>query len=113
MADPNRPAAQNKYPEQYMQNTSFDEDFGVNTVEILGFDGTNLQRMSADALATKITVVGDDTYIGIAAPGTAQATAGWQCKKISVSGGTTTITWADGNSNFDNTSTDLTALSYS
>ena len=60
MATPNRDPSQNKYPEQYMMNTSFDEDFGVNTVEHLGYDGVNLQRMAADALATKITVDGLD-----------------------------------------------------
>lgn len=40
-ATPNRPLSQNKYPLQYMGNTSFDEDFGVNAVEVLGFDPTN------------------------------------------------------------------------
>jgi hypothetical protein len=53
------------------------------------------------------------TYIGLAFPGTAQASAFWQCKKILTSGTTTTITWADGDLNFDNVATDLTALSYS
>ena len=63
--------------------------------------------------AQKITVDGDDTYVGVAEPGIAQATAKWRCRKINVSGGTTTITWADGNTEFDNVATDLTALSYS
>ena len=63
--------------------------------------------------AQKVTVDGDDTYIGEAEPGTLQAAAKWRCKKISVSGGTTTVTWADGNTEFDNVATDLTALSYS
>ena len=113
MPTPNRPLSQNKYSEQNMQNTSFDEDFGVITNEGLGYDGTSLQRLAADALATKITVSGSYTYIGLAAPGTAQATAKWQCKRIYDDGeGTTVITWADGNPDFDNTSTDLTALTY-
>ena len=38
MAVPNRPLSQNKYSEQYMGNTSFDEDFGVNAVEMLVYD---------------------------------------------------------------------------
>jgi hypothetical protein len=112
MAVPNRPLSQNKYPEQYMQNTSFDEDFGVNAVETLGYDGVSLQRSIADSTALKLTTVGTDTYVGIAAPSTAQSTAKWQCFKIDSSSGVV-ITWADGNASFDNVATDLTALSYS
>lgn len=112
MATPNRPASQNKYPEQYMQNISFDEDFGVNAVETLGYDGQALQRSLADAMAVKVTTSGDITYIGLAAAGTAEATAKWQARKINASSGVV-ITFADGNANFDNVATDLTALSYS
>jgi len=112
MATPNRPLAQNKYSEQYMGNTSFDETFGVNTTESLGFDGQNLQRMTADALAIKVTVSGAITYVGVAAPGTSQSAAFWQCKKIDESSGTV-ITYADGDASFNNTATDLTALTYS
>lgn len=64
-------------------------------------------------VAQKITSDGDDTYIGIADIGTAQATAAWMCYKISVSGSDITVTWADGNANKDNIATDLTALDYS
>lgn len=103
----------NKHSEQNILNWSFDEDYKTLIAGIVGFDGSSLQRLNADALATKIETVGDITYIGIAKPGTAQATALWQCKKITTSSGTTTITWADGNSNFDNVATDLTALTYS
>jgi hypothetical protein len=38
MADPNRPLAQTKYPTQYMENTSYDEDFGVLSREILSYN---------------------------------------------------------------------------
>ena len=38
MAVPNRPLSQNKYTDQNMNNTSFDEDYGVNAVEIVGED---------------------------------------------------------------------------
>lgn len=68
--------------------------------------------MTDSGLATKITVSGSITYIGEAAAGTAQATAAWRCQKIDESSGTV-ITWADGNTNFDNVATDLTALTYS
>ena len=64
-------------------------------------------------MAQKITVATTTTYIGWAVPGSAQSAAVWQCCKIAVSGGTTTVTWADGNGDFDNVATDLTALTYS
>lgn len=95
-----------------MQNRSWDPLYDTHVVENLGFDGANLQRMAADALAIKITVSGNVTYLAIAAPGTAQATAGWQARAIDETSGTV-ITWADGDSNFDNVATDLTALTYS
>ena len=107
-----RPAAQNKYPEQYIQNASYDEEFNTLVVELLGYDGGALQRNIADSMALKITESGAVTYIANAAPGTAQATAKWRCMKIDDSSGTV-ITWADGNASFDNVASDLTALSYS
>lgn len=79
-----------------------------------GFDGVDAQAIPASAMATKITTVGDVTYIGIAKTGTAQSTAKWQCKKIDSSvTNTVTITWADGDAEFNNVATDLTALTYS
>lgn len=98
---------------QEIANLSLDETYNISYSEPVGYDGQNLQRLVADALATKVTTVGSITYVGIAAPGTAQGTAKWQCKKIDESvDGTLVITWADGNSGFDNTATDLTALTY-
>lgn len=64
----------------------------------------------ADALAIKITVSGGVTYIGEAAPGSAQASAVWRCSAIDASGN---VTWADGDSNFDNIATNLPGLTYS
>jgi len=90
-----------------------DKTFGVKRVKSFESDGTNLITPTSKLVAKKITVSGDNTYIAIAPIGTAQATAGWQAKKIAVSGGTTVITWADGNANFDNIATDLTSLNYS
>lgn len=112
MPTPNRPLSQNKYSEQNMGNTSFDEDFGVNAVESLAYNGQSLERAIADGMAVKLTTSGTITYVGIARAGTTQGTAKWQCKKIDATDGLV-ITWADGNADFDNTSTDLTALTYS
>lgn len=63
------------------------------------------------SFSTKITVVGAVTYIGEAGTGTLQATPAWRCHKIDTTTGTV-ITWADGNSEFDNVATDLTLLAY-
>ena len=35
-----------KETEQYIENQSFDEKFNVRVVEMLGYDGTNLRRLS-------------------------------------------------------------------
>jgi hypothetical protein len=55
MATPNRPASQNKYTPQNMQNSSFDEDYGVNAVENLVFDPNAglLRAYPANALNLK------------------------------------------------------------
>lgn len=101
-----------KFTFQEMFNLSFDPDFNQNTVEIMGFDGQNLQRLPAGNFATKKTVSGTTTYFAKAAPGTLQSTAKWQAFKLDKSSGLV-ITWADGDNNFDNIATDLTALTYS
>lgn len=87
----------------------------ANTVDKykVGTDKYGNLKTARPDMNVKVTVVATTTYVGYAPPGTLQATEGWQCKKIDVSGGTTTITWADGDSAFNNIATDLTALSYS
>ena len=62
--------------------------------------------------AIKITEAGSYTYIAYAPPGTAESSAGWKVIRIDESAGMR-VTYADGNENFDNVATDLTALSYS
>lgn len=100
------------YSTQHILNQSFDRESQVLVSEGVGFDGQNVQKLNADNLALKITVVGSVTYIAKAAPGTLEATDRWQCKKIDETSGTV-VTWADGDSNYDNVATDLTALTYS
>lgn len=70
------------------------------------------QNFIDGALALKTTIAGSVTYLAEAAPGTTQAASAWRVQKIDTTTGTV-ITWADGNSNFDNVATDLTALTYS
>lgn len=64
--------------------------------------------------AKKITVSGNYTYIATATLGTVDATATWRVFRIDVSvAGDTRFTWCDGDDNFNNVATDLTALTYS
>jgi hypothetical protein len=62
--------------------------------------------------AIKLTEDGAITYVAYAVPGTAQSAASWKCMKMDATSGLI-ITWADGNTNFDNVATDLTTLTYS
>lgn len=92
--------------------TSFKDSTG--RLVYVELDGNGNIPVAKAEYAQKITVSGSITYIGKAAPGTAQATAAWQAKKIDESvAGTTVITWANGDALFDNVATDLTALTYS
>ncbi len=94
-------------------NRSYNFDLSKLMVMIAGFDGTNALLETSKLTAVKVTVSGSDTYIGKAAIGSAQSAAVWQAKKVTVTGGDTVITWADGDGNFDNIATDLTLLTYS
>lgn len=51
------------------------------------------------------------TYVGKALPGTSSASSLWQIQKIDTTGDLT-ITWADGNADFDNVWDDRIGLSY-
>lgn len=82
------------------------------TLKVTNVDGTPIMAAGSE-YASKVTVVGDITYIGEADPGTAEATAGWRARRVDSTGGNVVVTWADGNNNFDNVATDLTVLSYS
>lgn len=64
--------------------------------------------------AFKVTEDGDYTYIALAPPGTDQSAEAWKAMRVDSSvEGDTVITYADGDTDFDNVATDLTALSYS
>jgi hypothetical protein len=97
---------------QTLQNRSFDEIYALNMVEPVLFDGVTHRREQSPLCAMKITEVGDTVYIAKAPVGTAQATAGWQVKRIQTVGADTAITWCDSNAAFDNVATDLTTLTY-
>lgn len=68
---------------------------------------------SAATYATRIDEASATvTYIGKADPGTASSAASWQIQKVDTTSGTV-ITFADGNSNFDNIWDNRASLSYS
>lgn len=58
-------------------------------------------------------VSGSITYVAKAVVGASTANSVWQVMKMNETSGFPIITWADGNENFDNVATDLTALSFS
>jgi hypothetical protein len=108
--------------DQAILNRSYSDDFGILGTLPVGYDGSTDKKAGikvevSKQTAKKITVSGSDTYVATAPIGTAQSTAGWQVKKINVTGGDTVITWAetDGvpNANFSHVATDLVSLSYS
>lgn len=70
------------------------------------------QTIIRHGLALKSTTVGAVTYVAEASPGTLETEAEWRVKKIDETNGVV-ITWADGNTFWDNVATDLTALNYS
>lgn len=63
-------------------------------------------------LNLRMDTSGAITYVGKAAIGSSSASALWQIKKIDETSGTV-ITWADGNSNFDNIWDNRASLTYS
>lgn len=64
-------------------------------------------------LANQLDQVGTSTtYIGEAEPGTNLASALWRIKKVVETGPDIVITWADGDSDFDNVWDDRLSLTY-
>ena len=57
MAIPSRPLSQNKYSEQNMGNTSFDETYGVNSVELVAEDNSSgvLRRVQVNSSGNLVT----------------------------------------------------------
>ena len=90
-------------------NKSFDGEFDISLTEPVGYDGASMQRTLADSLNHIVSTVGTATYVCLAAPGTAADTAKWQVFKIDTSSGVV-VTYADGDSNFDNIATDPASL---
>lgn len=58
------------------------------------------------------SVVTTTFYLGKAAVGAATSEAKWQIKRVSIVSGDVVITWADGDTNFDNIFNDRESLTY-
>jgi hypothetical protein len=109
MAHTRAPDKINKTPQE-MQNLSFDTEYNVFVVALLGYDGQSVSRLLADNLQMFCDTDGTYDYFCFAPPGTAQATAKWLVFRMDDAG---SRQYADGNANFDNAATDPAALSYS
>ena len=101
-----------KHTSQAIDNWSFDETYGVSTVLPLELNpaGT-VDRKVTGNLALIYVVDGTKIYVGEAPIGSAAASTVWRAFKFDSSTGA--ITWADGNSFFDNAFNNPSALSYS
>ena len=106
-----------KFAEQEVQNQSFDTDFGVSVVELLGYDGQNLQRINASNLSLQLDYSGgtNPIYIGLATPGSLTSAAVWQIRLLTWDGNNnpTQIQYANGSPSFDQIYDNRGNLSYS
>jgi hypothetical protein len=85
---------------------------GSSGMDVDEYKAANATFRTTTKQACKITTSGSITYVAFAPVGSSQASAVWQCQKLDETTGMV-VTWADGNANYDNVATDLTALSYS
>lgn len=72
--------------------------------------GAHYQQMMSAALTVRVDEGATYTYIGSAAPGSADGDAVWQIKRLT--NADTTVLWADGDANFDNVWTNRGSLTY-
>ena len=75
-------------------------------ISALGDNGINNKLLQVDE-------VGTTTYLGYADAGTLTSAASWAIKRIVETGNDASITWADGNTSFDNIWDNRASLTYS
>lgn len=114
MAVNSKPTNIRPYTVDHITNQSFDQEYQVTVVEPLKYNPAgSVDRDVVDTLAVRVDEASATvTYVGDAAIGSATSGALWRVKKIDTSSGTV-ITWADGNSSFDNIWDNRASLSYS
>ena len=77
-------------------------------------DWNLITQEDSDNFTTKIDAAdANTTYIGKAKFGLATSVARWQIKKISISGNVTTISWANGDDDFNQIWDNRASLTYS
>ena len=87
----------------------------IGTQKYIGqVSANNLQEIISltEEKALIVEVSGGTTYVGKAPPGSITSEARWQVSRIVVAGGTTTVTWADGNLTYDNIWDNRASLTY-
>lgn len=127
MTEVNKSTPQAKFTPQNVLNNSYDADFDVTVVELLGYDPVNdlLRRVRLDEsgnlfmterpYSVRIAYSGvNPVYIGEAVPGSLTSEAKWKIKKLTYSGdNVSSILWADGNNKYDNIWDNRAILDYS
>jgi len=87
-----------------------DEETGAALVKTVGASGVEDGALTTNYDSVSVVLA----YVGKAAAGTTAATASWQLKKLVFNAeGDVTITFADGDANFDNAWTDRATKTYS
>ena len=94
-------------------STDVDKILDADVVSRGGLDHYQ-QRVNLPPVALRYDAVSSVlAYLGIAAPGTAESAALWQIRKlVFTAGGNITITWADGDVDYNNIWNDRAGLTY-
>lgn len=96
MAKPTGPAIKTKFSTQEMGNRSWDNTFDINTIEMVGYDGTNLQRLglNTDGSLKLGFAIPSHNYIALTyvAAGNGEGEVETVVYKTGGSGGTTVAT---------------------
>ena len=87
--------------------------FTSNKLRTTGEDGGGGGGTSFNDKLLQVDSVGTTTYLGYADAGSLTSAAVWAVKKIVETGSDVSITWADGNKDFDNIWDDRLTLTYS
>jgi len=80
------------------------------------YDGGTALNVNSGGTSTYATQIDEAsatvTYVGKAATGAATASAVWQIQRLTTTGADLAVTWADGDSNYNNVWDNRTSLSY-
>lgn len=100
--------------QEHLEADSF--GIGAKAVALTGYNQTNgeLEFVPSDFFqdqAVRVETSGLITYVGLADPGSGTDDPVWKIRKIDETSGTV-ITWADGNTKFDNVWDNHASLTY-